>query len=61
MARDSWVGLQEDRVTRIEVIDGSGRAFVAYYEPGEGAEVHLQDHGRTLKVFAGVPTQGSGT
>lgn len=43
-----------DKVTRVEVIDSTGRAFVQYYEPG-GAFFDLQDAGRTLKLFAGVP------
>lgn len=38
-------------VTRIELIDTTGRVFSRYYEPG--VEVSLQDGGRTLKVFAG--------
>lgn len=38
-------------VTRIEVIDNSGRAFTRRYDIA-GADVSLQDEGRTLKVFA---------
>ena len=39
-------------VTRVEVIDPNAqRAFVGYYEAG--ASVHVQDEGRTIKVFAG--------
>lgn len=38
-------------ITRIEVIDGSGRAFVRRYDTA-GASVHVQDEGRTVKVFA---------
>lgn len=41
---------QHDRVTRIEIIDATGRAFVEYYD-APGATVHVQDEGRTLKVF----------
>ena len=37
-------------VTRIEVIDNSGRVFGGRYTPG--AEIHVQDDGRTIKVFA---------
>ena len=44
--------IQMPRVTRVEVIDSTGRAFVAYYEPG--IEVHVQDDGRTLKIFASL-------
>lgn len=40
-------------VTRVEVIDQTGRAFVAYYDT-EGAEISVQDNGRTLKIFAGI-------
>lgn len=36
------------RVTRVEVIDSDGRAYVAYdVQP----TIMLQDDGRTLKVF----------
>lgn len=41
-------------VTRVEVIDATGRAFVRRYEE-PGATVVVQDEGRTLKVFLGVP------
>jgi len=40
-------------VTRVEVIDASGRAFVRYYKD-KGVTIQLQDEGRTLKVFAGI-------
>lgn len=43
------------KVNRVEVIDSTGRAFTRYYEDGIGVEAHLQDAGRTLKVFAGTP------
>ncbi len=42
-------GYMQD-VNRVEVIDNTGRAFVAYYGPG-GVDIALQDDGRTLKVF----------
>lgn len=44
-------------VTRIEVIDDTGRAFVRYYRQHElgGVEIHMQDDGRTMKIFAGEP------
>lgn len=46
------VKLQLESVTRIEVIDAtSGRTFVGYFD-APGAEVHLQDQGRTIKIFA---------
>jgi hypothetical protein len=37
-------------VNRVEVIDGSGRAFTRYGVSG-GVDVDLQDGGRTLKIF----------
>jgi hypothetical protein len=40
------------KVTRVEVIDASGRAFVGRYEDA-GAFIDLQDDGWTLKVFVG--------
>lgn len=40
-----------ERVTRVEVIDDTGRAYVKYLEEGEGVGYMLQDDGRTLKVF----------
>ena len=39
------------RVTRFEVIDDSGRAYVKYLKEGEGIAYVLQDDERTLKVF----------
>lgn len=35
-------------VTRVEVIEAGGRVAVRY---GVSVEVHVQDEGRTLKVF----------
>lgn len=40
--------LNVPKVTRVEVIDETGRAYVRY---NVIAEVHLQDDDRTLKVF----------
>ena len=37
-------------VDRVEVIDATGRTFVAYYDR-HGASVAVQDQGRTIKVF----------
>jgi hypothetical protein len=37
-------------VTRVEVIDETGRAYVAW-DKSIGVELSLQDDGRTLKVF----------
>lgn len=47
----------EPKVTRVEVIDSTGRVFVGHFEPG--VEIALQDDGRTVKVFAGVPVPAS--
>ena len=38
-----------DKVKRVEVIDSKGRAYGAFGI--KGVEIHLQDEGRTLKVF----------
>lgn len=41
-------------VTRVEVIDSTGRAFTRHYDLA-GASVSVQDDGRTVKVFASEP------
>jgi hypothetical protein len=41
-----------DKVTRVEVIDGQGRAYVNW-EDTIKVQLSLQDDGRTLKVFIG--------
>jgi hypothetical protein len=47
------------KVTRIEVIDAHGRAFVQTgYHPA-GITIEVQDDGRTVKIFAGYP-EGAG-
>jgi len=46
---------QHPEVTRLEVIDSRGRVYGGRYASG-GVEVHIQDDGRTVKVFAGVGT-----
>lgn len=38
------------RLSRIEVIDPTGRVYVGYFDAA-GANLALQDEGRTLKVF----------
>lgn len=38
-------------VNRIEVIDGTGRAYVKYLDKDEQVNYSLQDDNRTLKVF----------
>lgn len=39
------------KVTRITVVGPNGIQFEQYDLFPDGAEVHLQDEGRTLKVF----------
>lgn len=41
---------EQRRVNRVEVIDRSGRVYVGYFDAA-GANLALQDEGRTLKVF----------
>jgi len=38
-------------VTRFEVIDNTGRAYVKYLDKDDGIKYNLQDDDRTLKVF----------
>jgi hypothetical protein len=38
-------------VSRVEVIDGTGRGYVKYLDDNEFAWLSYQDDGRTLKVF----------
>lgn len=45
---DAVYGDMTEKVTRIEVIDETGRAYVRY---GVRVELDLQDEGRTLKVL----------
>jgi len=46
------------KVTRVEVIDSTGRVFSRFYEAGSrGVYLELQDDDRTLKVFAGQPDE----
>ena len=40
-----------DKVTRVEVIDETGRAYVRYLEDDQKVVSSLQDDERTLKVF----------
>lgn len=40
-----------ERVTRFEVIDGTGRSYVHMLTEDERVELSYQDDGRTLKVF----------
>jgi hypothetical protein len=43
--------MKVDKVTRVEVIDKTGRAYVNYLENDQEVVCSLQDDGRTLKVF----------
>ena len=40
-----------DKVTRITVVSDKGREFEAYDLYDNGVELHLQDDGKTLKIF----------
>ena len=42
--------INTDEVTRVEVIDNTGRAYVNWNSDNV-VEVRLQDNGKTLKVF----------
>ena len=42
------------KVTRFEVIDDSGRAYVCYLKEGEKLTYSFQDDDRTLKIFVGT-------
>jgi hypothetical protein len=42
-----------DKITRVEVIDDSGRAYVKW--DIDKVLIDIQDDGRTLKVFVGKP------
>ena len=37
-------------ITRVEVIDEEGRSYVNW-KPNNRTELHIQDNGRTLKIF----------
>lgn len=51
MIFDSFELSAMKNVTRFEVIDGSGRAYVKYLKDDERVKYGLQDDDRTLKVF----------
>lgn len=42
--------INTEEVTRVEVIDDTGRAYVNW-NPDNAVEVRLQDNSKTLKVF----------
>jgi len=41
------------KVSRLEVIDETGRGYVRYFKEGEHLEYQFQDDGQTLKIFVG--------
>ena len=43
--------MKVDKVTRVEVIDETGRAYVKYLEDNQEVVCGLQDDERTLKIF----------
>ena len=40
-----------ESVTRLEVVDSTGRAYVHYLDEKESVRYSLQDDNRTLKIF----------
>lgn len=44
-----------ENVNRITVVREEGLAFEDYLAFANGVEVHLQDDGRTLKIFPRMP------
>lgn len=48
------------KVTRLEVIDETGRGYVRYFKPGEHLQYQFQDDGQTLKIFVGEHDWGFG-
>ncbi len=56
-----WDAAKTDlsKVTRVTVVDlEHGRSFEKYGIYNNGAEIHLQDDGRTLKIFPRTPSTG---
>jgi len=47
---EDWKDINTEKVTRVEVIDGKGRAYTKWEDTLQ-VEVQLQDNERTLKVF----------
>jgi len=39
------------KVSRLEVIDETGRGYVRYFKEGERLQYSFQDDGQTLKIF----------
>ena len=43
--------MKTDKVTRVEVIDETGRSYIKYLDKDQEVVCGLQDDERTLKVF----------
>ena len=52
-------GIDYDKISRVEVIDETGRGYVKYLKDGEGVRHELQDDNRTLKIFIDTLTATS--
>lgn len=48
-----------DKVTRVTVVSDRGVEFEKYNLYSNGVEIHLQDDGRTLKIFPARERQRS--
>ena len=48
-----------ESVNRVEVVDGTGRAYVKYLKQGEVVRYSMQDENRTLKLFIQQEDTGS--
>lgn len=44
-------GIDYDKISRVEVIDETGRGYIRYLKEDENVRYDLQDDGRTLKIF----------
>jgi hypothetical protein len=44
-------GIDYDKISRVEVIDETGRGYIRYLKDDEHVRYAVQDDGRTLKIF----------
>ena len=44
-------GIDYDKISRVEVIDETGRGYIRYLKDEENVRYAVQDEGRTLKIF----------
>jgi len=44
-------GINYDKISRVEVIDETGRGYIRYLKDEENVRYAVQDEGRTLKIF----------